>query len=125
MQCAQKQGIAPLNHILQQTGLTPQDIENLSNQMMSLFENMDADSIEEAFSDSDEGRSSQLLRPFSGMISDEKTAGDDDKKTGNYDGVKIKTKKQGKRKYLDTYGINLTEKAARVKLTGLSAASVR
>lgn len=113
MQCAQKQGIAPLNHILQQTGLTPQDIENLSNQMMSLFENMDADSIEEAFSDSDEGRSSQLLRPFSGMISEEKTAGDDDKKTGNYDGVKIKTKKQGKRKYLDTYGINLTEKAAR------------
>jgi len=113
MQCAQKQGIAPLNHILQQTGLTPQDIENLSNQMMSLFENMDMNGFDEAFSDNEEGRNNQLLRPFGSMMSDERAAGEDDKKTGNYDGVRIKTKKQGKRKYLDTYGINLTEKAAR------------
>jgi ATP-dependent Clp protease ATP-binding subunit ClpC len=111
MQCAQKQGIAPLNHILQQTGLTPQDFENLSNQMMSLFENMDMEGFEDAFSDNEEGRSNQLLRPFGNMVSDDR-ASDDDKKNGGYDNVRIKTKK-GRRKYLDMYGINLTEKAAK------------
>lgn len=113
MQCAQKQGIAPLNHILQQTGMTPQDFENLSNQMMSFFENMDMDNMEDSYSDGDEGKSSQLLRPFGSMTSDDRASGDDDKKNGNYDGVKMKTKNKAKRKYLDMYGINLTEKASK------------
>jgi len=113
MQCAQKQGIAPLNQIIQQTGMTPQDFENLSNQMMNLFENMDMDNLEEAFSDNDEGKSNQLLRAFGNMPSEDKSSAEDDKKSGNYDGVRVKTKKQAKRKYLDTYGTNLTEKAAR------------
>jgi len=113
MQCAQKQGIAPLNQIIQQTGMTPQDFENLSNQMMNLFENMDMDNLEEAFSDNDEGKSNQLLRAFGNMPSEDKSSAEDNKKSGNYDGVRVKTKKQAKRKYLDTYGTNLTEKAAR------------
>jgi len=113
MQCAQKQGIAPLNQIIQQTGMTPQDFENLSNQMMNLFENMDMDNLEEAFSDNDEGKSNQLLRAFGNMPSEDKSSAEDDKKSGNYDGVRVKTKKQAKRKNLDTYGTNLTEKAAR------------
>ncbi|NLM11234.1 MAG: ATP-dependent Clp protease ATP-binding subunit [Clostridiaceae bacterium] len=113
MQCAQKQGIAPLNQIIQQTGMTQQDFENLSNQMMSLFENMDIDSIEEAFSENEEGKSNQMLRPFSNLVPEDKTTGSDDKKTANYDGVRVKTKKQAKRKYLDMYGTNLTDKAAK------------
>ena len=113
MQCAQKQGIAPLNQIIQQTGMTPQDFENLSNQMMNLFENMDMDNLEEAFSDNDEGKSNQLLRAFGNMPSEDKSSAEDNKKSGNYDGVRVKTKKQAKRKNLDTYGTNLTEKAAR------------
>ena len=80
MQCAQKQGIAPLNQIIQQTGMTQQDFENLSNQMMSLFENMDIDSIEEAFSENEEGKSNQMLRPFSNLVPEDKTTGSDDKK---------------------------------------------
>lgn len=113
MQCAQKQGLSPLNQIIQQTGMTQQDFENLSNQMMAMFENMDMDmdSLEDAFGDNEEGKSNQLLRPFASIIPEDKTAGDDDKKTGGYDGVKVKSKK-GKRKYLDMYGINLTDKAA-------------
>jgi len=113
MQCAQKQGISPLNQIIQQTGMTQQDFENLSNQMMSLFENMDMDSLEEALADNEEGKSNQLLRPFANLIPEDKNAAADDKKTGNYDGVRVKTKKQGKRKFLDMYGTNLTEKAAK------------
>ena len=113
MQCAQKQGISPLNQIIQQTGMTQQDFENLSNQMMSLFENMDMDSLEEALADNEEGKSNQLLRSFANLIPEDKNAAADDKKTGNYDGVRVKTKKQGKRKFLDMYGTNLTEKAAK------------
>jgi protein-arginine kinase activator protein McsA len=47
--CAQKQGIAPLNQIIKQTGMTQQDIDNLNNQMINIFENMDMDSIADAF----------------------------------------------------------------------------
>lgn len=111
MQCAQKQGIAPLNQIIQQTGMNQQDFENLSNQMMTLFENMDMDSIDEAFSENDDSRSNQLLRAFGNLIPEDKTDGAEDKKTANYDASKVKSKKQAKRKYLDMYGTNLTDKA--------------
>lgn len=113
MQCAQKQGIAPLNQIIQQTGMSQQDFENLNNQMMSLFENMDMDSIEEAFTDNGESGSNQLLRPFGNMIPEAKTTDKEGKsnKNSNYEGVRVKARKQTKRKYLDMYGTNLTDRA--------------
>ena len=49
LSCAQKQGMAPLNQIIQQSGMTQQDFENLNNQMMNMFENMDMDTLNEAY----------------------------------------------------------------------------
>ena len=112
MQCAQKQGIAPLDQIIQQTGLSQSDFENLNNQMLDLFENMDVESLEDIFPTDEESGSNQLLRALN-SLPEETTSDMDDKggKTSNYDNVKVKSKKQKKHKFLDTYGTNLTDRA--------------
>jgi ATP-dependent Clp protease ATP-binding subunit ClpE len=43
LSCAKKQGIQPVNQLIEQTGMTEEDIDNLNKQMSSLFENMDPD----------------------------------------------------------------------------------
>ena len=67
MQCAQKQGIAPLDQIIQQTGLSQTDFENLNNQMAELFENMDVENLEDIFPDDEEAGGNQLLRALNAL----------------------------------------------------------
>lgn len=109
--CAQKQGMAPLDQIIQQTGMSQQDFENLNNQMVNMFENMDMDTLNEAFPDGTENISNQLLRSLGDTASGEKKQDAQGEGAGN-EGVRVKARKQPpKRKFLDTYGTNLTEKA--------------
>lgn len=109
LSCAQKQGMAPLNQIIQQTGMTQQDFENLNNQMLNMFENVDMDALNEAFPDAEGNVGNQLLRSLG--VTDGKTQNTQDE--GNtHDGVRVKARKPAqKRKFLDMYGINLTERA--------------
>jgi len=48
MTCAQKQGLAPLQQMIAQTGMTQEDLENLSNQMAEVFGNMSMDEFIQA-----------------------------------------------------------------------------
>src|SRR3989339_701992 len=43
LSCAKKQGIQPVNQLIEQTGMSEEDIDNLNKQMSSLFENMEPD----------------------------------------------------------------------------------
>lgn len=102
--CAKKMGIAPLNQILELNDLKEEDYDNLSHQMMDILGDMDK------------------LNAFSGLLgsgapddsNEDKNLKDNKIKsegsTENHNGEK-KKKVKVKRKYLDTYGINLTEKA--------------
>jgi ATP-dependent Clp protease ATP-binding subunit ClpE len=101
--------MAPLNQIIQQTGMTQQDFENLNNQMLNMFENVDMDALNEAFPDAEGNVGNQLLRSLG--VTDGKTQNTQDE--GNtHDGVRVKARKPAqKRKFLDMYGINLTERA--------------
>ena len=115
MSCAQKQGIAPLNQIIQQTGMSQQDFENLNTQMMNMLENIDMDSIAEAFNINDDNSGNQLLRSLGKPIQDSKE--NENRETAGmggttHDNVRVKARKQqAKRKFLDMYGTNLTERA--------------
>ena len=57
LSCAKKQGIQPINQLIEQTGMTDRDIETLNKQMGNLFENLDIDSIAEGIDaqDGEEG----------------------------------------------------------------------
>src|SRR5690242_11406437 len=46
LSCAKKQGIAPINQILEQTGMTEEDIDNLNKQVGDIFENIDTENID-------------------------------------------------------------------------------
>jgi ATP-dependent Clp protease ATP-binding subunit ClpA len=43
--CAQKQGVAPLNELLAQSGMSQKDFENLNEQMSGMFGNLDMDTL--------------------------------------------------------------------------------
>ncbi|MCX7745635.1 MAG: ATP-dependent Clp protease ATP-binding subunit [Clostridia bacterium] len=124
--CAKKQGIGPINQIIEQTGISEEEIDNLSKQMGNLFENIDDTDINtsnnnkftpsqgnpffnfinKAFSKSDENAEGPKEQP--------KEAVEDGK---NNTRTKTQEKKPSKkRKYLDMYGSNLTEQAKEAKL---------
>ncbi|QUI24138.1 ATP-dependent Clp protease ATP-binding subunit [Vallitalea pronyensis] len=128
--CAQKNGIAPLDQLIGQSGMSPDEFENVNQQMMTMFENVDMDqlanSMEMMEGNSDDAGAGNpfmnlLSSAFSGLKNqspeyqpEEHDAIDNAKPNPNEGGgvkTKKKTKKKPKRKYLDTYGINLTDNA--------------
>jgi ATP-dependent Clp protease ATP-binding subunit ClpC len=102
--CAKKLGIAPLDQMLQLNNLNDTDYENLSQQMMDILEDMDK------------------LNAFSGLTTADPSEDKDEDRgvkenppgpaasTENHDTEK-KKRTRNKRKFLDSYGVNLTEKA--------------
>ena len=121
LSCAKKQGIQPVNQLLDQTGMTEEDIDNLNKQMGNLFENIDSNNMDTILPN--QGVSGN--NPFMSFLNKAFSKGEEnDANKGNlleaYDekdakgNPKVKTaekKNTKKKKYLDIYGSNLTEKA--------------
>lgn len=122
--CAQKQGIAPLEQIIEQSGMTPEDFNNISEQMQTLFEDIDMEEISEVmFQDQNDANKNSFANLFNGALGNmgslnQNDQDDSEEDEEEFNTVKSKTKtktrtgsKKKKRKNLDTYGINLTDKA--------------
>ncbi|QSX07390.1 ATP-dependent Clp protease ATP-binding subunit [Sedimentibacter sp. zth1] len=129
--CAKKQGLAPMDQIMQQSGFMPEDFDNINNQLTEVMGDLDLDqladnmgSIEngdvESFDKKDLGNLMNFMNTaFSGNLTNKNN--EEDQNLANIEnlnndtskgGTKVKEKsKRKKRKYLDTYGINLTTKA--------------
>lgn len=111
--CAKRQGIAPLNDMLSQSGMSPEEMENINEQMMEMLEDPQiGDKI------------NQFIQGFSGGFVDPSLEADevieDQDLVAQEDGnsakaaatkTKVKTNRRLKRKNLDQFGINLTNKA--------------
>ncbi len=121
--CAQKQGIAPLDQIMEQSGMTSEDFNNINEQMQTLFEDVDMEELTETMHQEKKANSKN---PFSNLFNtafasftphqenEELTDDEEDEDVGAKGKTKTKTKAQNrkkKRKNLDTYGLNLTDKA--------------
>ncbi len=133
--CASKQGISPIEQMMQQSGMSSEEFDNINQQMMQMFEDPDiSDSINNFMSQMSDGEHgeniSEMLGAFAGSMSpqdsEESDDGDDAKFSEENDGnqdkafanifgkkqTKVKEKKSNnKRKNLDAFGINLTAKA--------------
>ena len=121
--CAKTQGIAPMDQIMRQSGMKPEDFENINNQLTEIIGDIDLEKMTQDMpSDSGDGINSLMNlmnSAFTGNTSstnneflpnDEEDS--DYSKSGSGSGAKIKEKvKRKKLKYLDTYGTNLTEQA--------------
>ncbi len=134
LSCARKQGIQPINQIIEQTGISDEEMEDLNKQMGSLFEDMDINNINGPVSEPGvSGSTNPFLNLFNKTLfksnepggnkneetkdTQEESNSKEDKEGKNNTRTKTQEKKQlKKKKFLDTYGSNLNEKAKEGKI---------
>ncbi len=134
-ECAKKQGINPMQALMKQANLTDKDLNDmtkqLENMVTDLTKNIDVDALSEQMNDMDpeeleeiENNSSPIQfgaiplgSIFSGMF-DNQDENEDATKSNSSNcssaerkKVKVDKKKDKRKKALETYGTNLTQKA--------------
>jgi ATP-dependent Clp protease ATP-binding subunit ClpA len=129
LDCAKKMGLPVIDQLMKQTGMSPNEIENLSAQMNTMFQNMDMDDLEsnemfmkmmsmgtETFNlGNRESLGDELEDVLGDELGENKSLGAEDKKTDSQPNKKQK-KKARETKHLDTYGTNLTNEAKQGKI---------
>jgi ATPases with chaperone activity, ATP-binding subunit len=128
LSCAKKQGIQPVNQLIEQTGMSEEDIDNLNKQMSSLFENMEPDTNgNEALNQGPINKNNPFFnlinRAFPKNDETGENPGEQNKESqddrDNKNGTRTKTQEKKnlkKKKYLDMYGSNLTDMAKEDKI---------
>ena len=125
IECAKKKGVPVMDQLMQQAGISSEDIENLNQQMGNIFKDMNLEDMNlEDLNTSDmnieNGDGKKLIgNIFNGLFSskdENKDFIDEEVETSSKikEASEDKSKKnwfKKKRKHLDTYGINLTNKA--------------
>ena len=114
-ECAKKKGINPLDLLVKQSGLTEEQLEDMSNQFETMLgeitDGMNTDELENV----EQGDTGNLGSIFSNMFSAKNEETDNKKEQKGNTKVKTKTKDK-KKSFLDVYGTNLTEKARKNEL---------
>ena len=125
-ECAKKRGINPIDSLMKQANLSEDDLNNMTQQFESMFkdmsENMDFSEIGEDSIDSynmyDETNNGAqfgaipLGSIFSNMFSNSNQEnGSNNSNSGEKKKVKVDKKNNKRKKALDTFGTNLTQKA--------------
>lgn len=125
--CARKKGIPMVDELIKQTGMSPDELKKLNGQMMGMFEDMDEAEIEEMVQQMEdslpEGVRDNMMKMFNGTF-----AGNGDEEASlesedipdaelldyeNDENDEPGKRKKRKRKFLDKFGSNLTDKAAK------------
>ena len=120
LKCARELHIKPVDEVIEKMGLSDEDLENITGDMMELFRNAEdlPDASEDADSENDDGKTATfpfLNRLFGGNNSIQPVE-DAPKKEQPKDGRAQKEPAQKKRKFLDNYSIDLTARAEEGKL---------
>ncbi len=115
IECAKKMGIPVIDQIMQQTGMSSEDVENLTEQMNEMFEDMDTEDLDgdnlfmnfingslPTMKDGDNNKDKE--------VEEDKEVSSSTIKDQSNEKAATK-KKKGKKKHLELYGANLTEKA--------------
>ena len=108
-ECAKKQGINPLDALAKQANLSDSDLENMSMQFESIFNDM-SENPDLNFEDSENSDNSNSLGSiFSGLFGNSH----DTEQSASNSNKKVKTEKRQNKKHkaLDNFGTNLTLKA--------------
>ena len=116
LSCAKSLGIAPLNEMMSQLGINDEDIDNLNNEMSEFMNSSSPEQMQEMIeqmstgADDEGGAATAPLGFLSNLFN--KSGADNKNSTDAFDEKKHDKKKSKKKSMLDTYGTNLTEKAA-------------
>ena len=124
LKCAKEMGIKPVEDMMQKMGISDEDLEGLTNEMMSAFGGAEGIeglmSAEEADEDEeDEGKTATfpfLNKLFGSAQSPQAQPPEREQPRAERGDKDKKGEKQPKRKFLENYCISLTQKAADGKL---------
>ncbi len=127
LKCAKELGLPQVSEMMRRMGITDEDLDMISDEMMNAFggaESMeglipkDDDAAEE---DSEDGKTATFpfLNRLFGGGGEVPTPTGGDSQSGRHETKERKSDKPPKRKYLDSYCINLTERARSGKLDHL------
>ena len=122
--CAKKRGINPIDSLMKQANLSEDDLNNMTEQFESMFkdisENMNfPEVLDNNMEQSDNDNTNKgvefgaipLGSIFSNMFNNEGAQNSSDSNSSEKKRVKVDKKNSRKRKNLDTFGTNLTQKA--------------
>ena len=117
--CAKKKGINPLDVLAKQANLSDEDLDNMSKQFENIFkdlsENLNINELNDEISN--KNNSNSLGSIFSNMFSNSNDIESEEDPSSQRKKVKVdKKSKDKKKKFLDTYGTNLTNKAKQGQL---------
>jgi len=110
-ECAKKKGINPLDTLVQQAGLTDEQLENMSAQFESMLGELEEINPEDLQGIQGE-QGANLGSIFSNMFGGKKEEPEARQEQKGHQKVKTKPKEK-KKSFLDVYGTNLTAKARR------------
>lgn len=116
--CASKMGVNPIDSLAKQTNLSDKDISNMTEQLETLFSNLSGnvegdEALNNVINENSEVDSPDGI-PLGSIFSGIFNLGGSDNTNASNSTQKVKEKsksKNKKRKFLDTYGTNLTYKA--------------
>jgi len=125
IECAKKKGIPVMDQLMQQAGLSEEDIESLNEQMGNMFkdmnlEGMNLEDLDKTDLNIESGdKKNAIGNIFNGLFSqvdkNENFIDDESETSPKIKEISEEKSKKNwfkkKRKHLDTYGINLTNKA--------------
>lgn len=128
LKCAKELGIQPLQDMMQKMGITDEDLEGLSNEMMTAMgspeglEGLIPSDNEEDDEDDEDGKTATfpfLNKLFGTAQNQDAPISSDDQPTRTSRDEKPKGERPPKRKFLENYCISLTQKAAEGKLDNI------
>ena len=130
LKCAQEMGIKPINDLMDKMGISPEDLDSIdmSDNMLfggdmpnadpdELSDDDDDDETDEETDEDDENSENSEINPLENSPIFNNLFGNmpGRKLSPNDDGTSKHHKKSKKKKFLDTYAINLTQRAAENK----------
>ena len=114
--CAKEKGINPLDVLAKQANLSENDIKNMSNQFDTIFSDLSEELGDNDKIDQNDGMS--LGSIISNIFGDKNSEANEEPNQNNKRKIKVEKKpnKDKKKKFLDTFGTNLTNKARQNEL---------
>ena len=111
--CAKEKGINPLQILTQNADISDDDIEQLSEQFGNFMNDFSDNNLD---SDNSQNPLSGLFNLFKGTSSNNETNAENSSQSGKKTVKVEKKQKNNKKKFLDTFGTNLTNLAAAGKI---------
>ncbi len=128
LKCAREMGVKPIDDMMKRMGISDEDLDNLTEEMMNAVNGGGLDGLmpqipdnDEEDDENDEGKTATF--PFLNRLFNTGNQGQDSQKEDHADTGTSKQqrgeKKSSKRKFLDNYCINLTNRARKGQLDGV------